>query len=142
MQLDFPLDVDFDDEEDTVTTVAAVRSEVTAPAPSPQLTAGARDLLATGEEWTWEQVRDYTRRMISETTQAHYSVDPMRETSIYKGFVRRHGGKLARRILVFAFETSSEPGWWKNAPITPTRLCAGADRYFALEIAAKLNASV
>lgn len=139
MQLDFPIGVDFDDDEDIVTTtVAPVRSEVTAPPPVVRH-EGARDLLA-GDSWEWTDVRDYVRRMIAETTRAHYSLDPMRETSTYKGFVNRYGGVLARRILVFAFETQSDPGWWKNAPITPTRLCKGADKYFSEEIVAKLNA--
>jgi hypothetical protein len=96
--------------------------------------AGASYLLKEDSQWTWEDLRDYVMGQI-ETFHGPQLRNPVKEASIFKGFLKRHGAK-AVGIARFAFE--QQRGMWQRAPISVNRFCAGSDPYFADVIAERL----
>jgi hypothetical protein len=98
---------------------------------TPVASRGRSYLTSDPMEWSPEQLRDY---VISEI-EARFGVrgrDPIRETAIFKRFVKTWG-ELAGPIAKFAFEVRD--GWWQNAPISINRFCRQSDSYFARPIA-------
>lgn len=89
--------------------------------------AGASYLLKEDSQWTWEDLRDYVMGQI-EQYHGPQIRNAMKEASIFKGFLKRHGAK-APAIARFAFE--QQRGMWQRAPISANRFCAGSDPYFA-----------
>lgn len=96
--------------------------------------SGAAYLLKEDSQWTWEDLRDYVMGQIEQYhgPQVRHAV---KEASIFKGFLKRHGDK-AVAIARFAFEV--QRGMWQRAPISVNRFCAGSDPYFADVISGRL----
>jgi hypothetical protein len=90
--------------------------------------------LLTPGSWTWQQIRDYVVNAITQTVGA-FPRNPITEASIFKAFCERWGD-MAERIARYAVEDSE--CWWKSAPLSVQRFCAGSDPYFATVIAARL----
>lgn len=112
----------------------------TAPAPEPvpmPTHTATTDLLDHSADWSWEQLRDYVLRAVTERHGPQPQADPAKQAAIFKGFHARWGTK-AGAIARFAFE--QQDGYWRSAPITPTRFCRGSDPYFAQPIAERLTA--
>jgi hypothetical protein len=95
---------------------------------------GAAYLLKDDSQWTWEDLRDYVMGQI-EAFHGPQLRNPTKEASIFKGFLKRHGGN-AVAIARFAFEM--QRGMWQRAPISVNRFCAGSDPYFANIISERL----
>lgn len=100
----------------------------------PTSSSGQTDLL-TGEQWGWEQLRDYVNRCLDERWGARPH-DVLKESGIFKGFVKRWGSQ-AEAIARCAFEVHN--GVWRTAPISVGRFTAGSDPYFAAVIAKNLE---
>lgn len=96
--------------------------------------AGASYLLKEDSQWTWEDLRDYVMGQI-EQFHGPQLRNPVKEASIFKGFLKRHGAKSVG-IARFAFEV--QRGMWQRAPISVNRFCAGSDPYFANPISERL----
>lgn len=95
---------------------------------------GATDIVSSGG-WGWEQLRDYVYRMSDERWGAQPR-DVLKDSGIFKGFVKRWGDK-AEPIARHAFETCS--GVWRGAPVRTGRFTQGSDPYFAAVIAKNLS---
>lgn len=102
-----------------------------------QLPAAAADLLDRPEDWSWQQLRDYVLRSAAER-HGPQPVDDIKVNSIFKSFHTRWG-KLAGPIARFTFE--QQDGYWRSAPVTPTRFCKASDAYFAHPISERLNSA-
>lgn len=113
----------------TETTVPVIQEKVHVTPVS-----GAAYLLKADDKWTWEDLRDY---VMSQIEQYHGPQlrNAVKEASIFKGFMNRHGAK-AVAIARFAFEV--QRGMWQRAPISVNRFCAGSDPYFAKPISERL----
>lgn len=96
--------------------------------------AGAAYLMKADTAWSWEDLRDYVMGQI-EQFHGPQIRNAMKEASIFKGFMNRHGSK-AVGIARFAFE--QQRGMWQRAPIAVNRFCKGSDPYFADVIAERL----
>jgi hypothetical protein len=96
--------------------------------------AGAAYLLKEDSQWTWEDLRDYVMAQIEEFHGPQLR-NAMKEASIFKGFLSRHGTK-AVGIARFAFE--QQRGMWQRSPISVNRFCKASDPYFASVIAERL----
>lgn len=93
-------------------------------------------LLADGERWTWQQLRDYTVAEI-ESRQGVQAYESPKLIGIFKGFSGRWGDQ-ASAITRYAFEVCD--GIWVGRPVTVTNWCKGADPFFATPIAERLAA--
>ena len=96
--------------------------------------SGAAYLLKEDSQWSWEDLRDYVMGQIEEFHGPQLR-NTMKESSVFKGFMARHGVK-AVGIARFAFE--QQRGMWQRAPISVNRFCKGSDPYFADPISARL----
>jgi hypothetical protein len=96
--------------------------------------SGASYLLKDDSQWTWEDLRDY---VMGQMEQYHGPQirNALKEASIFKGFMSRHGEK-AVAIARFAFE--NQRGMWQRAPISVNRFCKASDAYFSDLIAERL----
>ncbi len=88
-------------------------------------------------QWTWRELRDYC---VAEIEQRHGAInrDPIKESGIFKGFLKRWG-KDAVRIARCAFD--AHDGVWNGQPIDVARFCSNNDPYFACVIAERFRAS-
>lgn len=109
-----------------------VSSVTTAPA-----TVSSSYLLKKAAEWTWEDLRNYVVAAITERFGAP-DRDPLKESTIFKAFMGRHGALNAVIIATAAFEVYG--GIWRNAPVAVTRFTKNNDPYFAEVILARWNA--
>lgn len=114
--------------QQTVTQVVEQVEVVPKPATS------RTDLLVMGEDWSWEQMRDYVVHEI-EARFGAFPHDSIKEASIFKSFIGRHGKKAAA-IAKHAFEVCD--GRWAGAPISVTRFCKNSDPFFAEVIVERL----
>lgn len=87
------------------------------------------------EQWGWEQLRDYVVTQI-EGRFGCFPRDALKESGIFKGFVKRWGEK-AGPIAIHAFEVRQ--GAWAGAPIGVTRFTKGNDPFFAVPILESLR---
>ncbi len=94
---------------------------------------GRADMLRS--EWGWEELRDYVVRHIEERWGASER-DPVKEASIFRGFVGRWGG-AAKEIAIAACEAHGCV--WRSAPLTVNRFTTKSDPYFANVIFANLS---
>ncbi len=88
-------------------------------------------------QWGWQEVRDYVVREIERRFGVCHR-DPLKESGIFKGFVKRWGeqaGPIARLV----FESAN--GWWGGQPVSVTRFCKGSDPFFGDQIAKRLAES-
>lgn len=104
------------------------------PSPSPK-TSVAQTYAMFGQ-WDWRRLRDY---VVDQITRHHGapSRDPMREASIFKGFINRWGSERAEQIARYVFERCD--GRWAKEPVTLARFCKNADPFFATPISEKLE---
>lgn len=96
--------------------------------------ASATHLMASGTDWSWEQLRDY----VITQTEAKWGPRPrnvLKESGIFKGFIKRWGAN-SERIARAAFEVYG--GMWNGAPVSIERFASGSDAYFASVIAKSL----
>jgi hypothetical protein len=127
------------DFSDTPYGRAAVPATPVPPVPAPRAVpapTATTDLLDAPGAWSWQQLRDYILRAVSEThgpAAAHG--ETFKQNAIFQSFHKRHG-PLAGPIARFAFE--DQGGYWRSAPVTPARFTKGCDPYFAEPIAARL----
>lgn len=111
----------------------AVTPAAMPPAPRRAVT----DLLDSTENWTWQQLRDYVLRACAER-HGPAPVDDIKTSAIFKAFHARWG-TLAGPIARFAYQ--QQDGYWRSAPVTPTRFCKASDDYFAAPIAERLTSA-
>lgn len=117
------------------TTEVVVSETITVTVESrPVQFTGSSDTIAAGS-WGWEEVRDYVLRKIDERWGAQPR-DPLKESGIFKGFVKRWGAK-AEPIARCAFEVHN--GVWRGSPIKIGRFTVGSDPFFAAVIAKNIN---
>jgi hypothetical protein len=100
------------------------------------ISSAASHLLASEENWTWSELRDYIIREI-ESRHGSQPRDPRKEKGIFNSFLTRWPEGNAIRIAKAAFDIYD--GWWANAPISVNRFCKASDPFFSQEILAKLE---
>jgi hypothetical protein len=98
--------------------------------------AGKSYLLKQETDWTWEDLRDYI------ITSAEHRFGPqlrdaLKEASILKAFIGRHGIENAVLVAMAAYEVYD--GMWMNAPVAVTRFTKNSDPYFADVILARVS---
>jgi hypothetical protein len=108
------------------------------PTETTTVSLAATDLLDAPEDWSWEQLRDYVLRAVTQRHGPQPTRDPAQINSIFRSFVARWGAQ-AGPIARFAFE--QQDGFWNSAPVTVTRFTKGCDNYFAEPIADRLAVS-
>lgn len=99
-----------------------------------QPVASAAYLMKQDADWTAKDLQDYVMNQI-ERFHGPQLRNALKESSIFKAFLNRHGEKAAA-IARFAFEV--ERGLWHRAPVQPNHFCQGADWWFADKIAERL----
>lgn len=99
-----------------------------------QPVASAAYLLKQDGEWSAKDLQDYVMNQI-ERFHGPQLRNAMKEASIFKAFLGRHGEKAAA-IARFVFEV--ERGLWHRAPVSPNHFCQKADWWFADKIAERL----
>lgn len=104
---------------ESIVTVTPVRQQTS-----------ASHLIATGEQWTWQQLRDYVITQIQHFHGPQPS-NPIKEKAIFSGFLNRWGND-AVTVARAAFEVHE--GMWHSAPISVNRFCKASDAYFAAPI--------
>ena len=104
---------------ESVVTVTPVRQQ-----------SAASHLISTGEQWSWQQLRDYVVTQIQHFHGPQPS-NPVKEKSIFTGFLSRWGSD-AVIVAKAAFEVHE--GMWHSAPISVNRFCRASDAYFAAPI--------
>lgn len=92
-------------------------------------------LLRDDGQWSWQDLRDYVVGQIEQRF-GPFPRDAVKEASIFKGFVSRHGASAAP-IARYAFEVCG--GVWANGNIQVYRFCKGSDPFFAVPIAQRLS---
>lgn len=115
---------------ETETPAVIQEVKITPVAPS----TGASHLLQ--EQWDWQAMRDYVIQQI-ELRNGPQVRNPIKEKSIFGGFITRWGAEKAQKIARTAFEVHD--GMWCNAPISTNRFCKASDAYFASKIAERLT---
>jgi hypothetical protein len=100
--------------------------------PRPQV--ARTDLTKPETQWGWEEMRDYVVTNIEQRF-GPFPHDSLKEASIFKAFLGRHGDK-APAIARHAFEVCD--GRWAGAPIGVTRFCRNSDPFFAEVIVNRL----
>lgn len=100
--------------------------------------ARASYLMVDTADWTWQELRDYVVKQLSDRNIRYAAIPAERLASIFKGFHARWGDQAAA-IARYAFEICE--GYWKSAPITPVRFSKNSDPYFASLIAPRLLAA-
>ncbi|GAA1978838.1 hypothetical protein [Kitasatospora viridis] len=98
-------------------------------------TVRSADLLTADTDWTWQELRDYVLRQLTERRIPYATIPAERIAGIFKGFSTRWGTDAAA-IARFAYEHCD--GQWRDAPVTPLRFCKNSDPYFAAVIAERL----
>lgn len=139
--------LDFDSLPATTTRTATTRKEKTGAAAvevvsqAPQVESvvtvtpvrqqdSATHLINAGEQWTWQQLRDYVVTQIQHFHGPQPS-NPVKEKAIFSGFLSRWGSD-AVIVARAAFEVHD--GMWHSAPISVNRFCKASDAYFAAPI--------
>lgn len=101
----------------------------------PLSTTQAAHMLRPADQWDWRDLRDYVIAEIT-TRFGEPHRDPVREASIFKGFLSRWGARavdIAQTVFVVY------GGKWNKEPVSITRFCKNADPSFAQVIADRLT---
>jgi hypothetical protein len=132
MLRNFDTDLDQPTTKVETSTVQVIDRVEVVPRPTAQV--ARTDVLVADEEWAWQHLRDYVVHEI-EARFGPFPHDSIKEASIFKAFLSRHG-KRSAAIARHAFEVCE--GRWAGAPISVNRFAKNSDPYFAEVIAARL----